>query len=108
MPIRLNPTNLSAAAIAEAELPTACRALATQVTESVEALAALEAATDVQSCLDALIAHRRMGARVKRAEDRVLLLMNQAGASPTGLGNALGINQLTVSRRIEAAEAETD
>ena len=107
MPIRLAPADRVAAARAEAELPGACRALATLVGEGAEALAALDAAVDAQACLTALVAHRRAGARIRWQEDHVLLLMHVAGASQFSLANALSINRATISRRITAAESET-
>lgn len=107
MPIRLSPSNLTAAATAETELPGVARALASLAAEAAEPLADLPAAANVQACLDAWISYRRMGARLKRTEDRMLLLMHRAGASPYALATALGINAATVTRRIEAAEAET-
>ncbi|WP_071286328.1 hypothetical protein [Mycolicibacterium llatzerense] len=108
MPIRLNPTDPNAASVAETELPGAGRLLATLATEATEALAALPAAAGVQETLDAFIAYRRAQVKPRRVEDRIILLIHRAGASPHAIGNALGINPQTITRRIEAAIAEGD
>lgn len=108
MATRFIVTDHQTASRAAAELPTAARHLAAITTESAEALAALPAAADPQLCLDGLVAFRAGQARIRRAEDAVLLRLHEAGASPTGLATALGINRLTVERRLAAARAERD
>lgn len=108
MTTRFTVTDHVAAANAAAELPTAARHLAAVVTETVAALAALPAAADPQQVLDAYAAHRRGQAAIRPAENQVLLLLHLAGASATGLSNALGVNRLTVERRIAAAKTELD
>lgn len=108
MTTRFTVTDPAAAAKAAAELPTAARHLAAAVTETVEALAALPADADPQQVLDAYAAMRRAQAAIRPAENQVLLLLHLAGASATGLSNALGVNRLTVERRIAAARAEHD
>ncbi|CPR93125.1 hypothetical protein PP568_07085 [Mycobacteroides abscessus] len=108
MATRFTVTDHATASRAAVELPTYARTLAAITTEAAEALAALPAAADPQRCLDGLVVFRAGQAKVRRAENAVLLRLHEAGASPTGLATALGINRLTVDRRLAAARAERD
>lgn len=108
MTTRFTVTDHQTAAKATAALPTTAHHLATVVTATVAALAALPADADPQQVLDAYAAMRRSQAAIRTAENRVLLQLHEAGASATGLSNALSVNRLTVERRVEAAKAERD
>ncbi|OBA92984.1 hypothetical protein A5666_00125 [Mycolicibacterium fortuitum] len=100
---RFTPTDPTAAAEAVAALPEAAREIAAAAANSVMPLSKVPA--DPQAALDAYAAMRRGQAAVRTAEDQLLLRLHLAGASVTGLANALSINKLTVERRIAAARA---
>jgi hypothetical protein len=108
---RFAPTDPTAAAAeaalaaeAVAALPEAARQVAAAVANSVVPLSEVPA-DDPQAVLDAFAVMRRGQAAIRVAEDQLLLRLHLAGASVTGLANALSINKLTVERRIEAAKA---
>ncbi|MFT9663711.1 hypothetical protein ACM0CQ_15855 [Mycobacteroides abscessus subsp. abscessus] len=98
--------DLAAAGHAAAELHPAARELAARVVAATEPLTDLPDPVIPAAALDALVAWRRHADRIRRAEDALLLLLSECGASPRGLGNALSLNRETVARRIEAARAE--
>ncbi|WP_165614063.1 hypothetical protein [Mycobacteroides chelonae] len=102
MPTRFTPTD-PAAAEAVAALPATARQLAAAVAGTVLGMAELPA--DPQAVLDAYAAMRRGADSVRDAENALLLQLHLAGASVTGLANALAVNRLTVERRIAAARA---
>ncbi len=101
MPTRFTPTD-PAAAEAVAALPEAARQVANTAANAVMPLSTVPA-DDPQAALDAYAVMRRGQAAIRAAEDQLLLRLHEAGASPTGLANALSINRLTVERRLEAA-----
>ncbi|SHR63261.1 chromosome partitioning protein [Mycobacteroides abscessus subsp. massiliense] len=100
---RFAPTDPALAAEAVAALPEAARQVTAAVAAAVVVLT--EVPANPQQVLDAYAVMRRGQAAIRAAEDQLLLRLHEAGASPTGLSNALGINRLTVERRIAAARA---
>lgn len=104
MPTRFSPADPAAAAEAVAALPTTAREVAAAAANAVMPLSQVPA-DDPQAVLDAYAAMRRGQAAVRTAEDALLLRLHEAGASGTGLANALSINRLTIERRIAAAKA---
>lgn len=100
---RFTPTD-PAAAEAIAALPESARHVAAATAAAVVTLTSVPA-DDPQAVLDAYAAMRRGQDAVRDAENALLLQLHLAGASVTGLANALSINRLTVERRLEAARA---
>ncbi|MGV0675728.1 hypothetical protein ABQE62_05980 [Mycolicibacterium fortuitum] len=106
MTTRFAPADPALAAEAVAALPEAARQVTAVVAAAVVGLTEVPA-DDPQAALDAYAVMRRGQAAIRSAEDVLLLRLHEAGASVTGLSNALGINRLTVERRIAAARAAT-
>lgn len=106
MPTRFTPTDPDLGGEAVAALPEAARQVAAAVAAAVVGLTEVPSG-DPQAALDAYAVMRRGQAAIRSAEDALLLRLHEAGASQTGLANALGINRLTVERRIAAARAAT-
>ncbi|MFV8137456.1 hypothetical protein ACNQR7_07780 [Mycolicibacterium senegalense] len=105
---RFTTSNPAAAAEAVAALPAAVADLVTRANAATAALDLPTDLTDAAVVLDALVAYRRGQAPVIRAENEVMRLLRDAGASPRGIGNALNINRETVARRIALAETERE
>jgi hypothetical protein len=100
--------DMNAAGRAAADLHPAAQELAARIIDATGPLAELSDPATPTAALDALVQWRHAAARIRRAEDEIMLLLSEAGASPRGLGNALSINRETVARRIAAAEAERE
>lgn len=100
-------TDHTAAAHAVAALPSAARRLAAVTAEIAEPLAALDVAAEPVEVLAAFARWQRAQSRaVERVRAEIVLLLHQAGASPRGIADAVGMHRGAVDRLIALATAE--
>ncbi|SKR41494.1 Uncharacterised protein [Mycobacteroides abscessus subsp. abscessus] len=99
-------TDHEAAAQAASGLPAAARAYGSRIAAAAAPLQGLNDCHAPAEVLDALAQSRRLLTRAARADAQIMLLLRDAGASPRGIADRLGMHHTTVVKLIEAAEAE--
>lgn len=99
-------TDHEAAARAAAGLPAAARAYGARIAAAAAPLEKLSDDSTPAEVLDALALNRRLLTPATRADAEIMCLLRDAGASPRGISDRLGMHHTTVVKLIEAAEAE--